>query len=171
MIRTAVIFGGLAFALLVPTGLIFQKESLLATGKPVLLELAPRDPRSLIQGDYMVLDYAISRDRGWNLGESQDGHLVLRLDEHGVGQFVRFHTPGTPLAPDEFLLRYRVRKRRVRLGAEAFFFQEGHAERYAPARYGELRVAANGTSVLVGLRGREREPLGEAPPAPGRSEP
>jgi uncharacterized membrane-anchored protein len=158
--RNAVIFGGLAFALLGPTVLIVQKESLLATGKPVLLELAPVDPRSLMQGDYMVLDYAISRDRGSSQEWPRDGHLVLRLDEHGAGQFVRFHDPGTPLAPGEFLLRYRVRDGRVRLGAEAFFFQEGHAQRYEGARYGELRVAPNGTSVLVGLRNKEREPLG-----------
>ncbi|HYI02917.1 GDYXXLXY domain-containing protein [Hyalangium sp.] len=172
MMRNAVIFGGLAFALLLPSALITQKESLLATGKPVLLELAPRDPRSLMQGDYMVLDYVVSRERGWNKDWPRDGRLVLRLDEDGVGQFVRFHDPGTPLAPDELLLRYRVRDRRVRLGAEAFFFQEGHARRYEAARYGELRVAPNGTSVLVGLRGKEREPLGEASPAaPSTSEP
>jgi uncharacterized membrane-anchored protein len=169
--RNAVIFGGLAFALLLPTALIIQKEALLATGKPVLLELAPRDPRSLMQGDYMVLDYAISRERGWSQGWPKDGRLVLRLDEHGVGQFVRFHDPSTPLAPDEFLLRYRVRNGRVRLGAEAFFFQEGHASRYDAARYGELRVASNGTSVLAGLRGKDREPLVAPPAAPHRSEP
>jgi uncharacterized membrane-anchored protein len=168
--RNAVIFGGLAFALLAPAVLIVQKESLLATGKPVLLELAPRDPRSLMQGDYMVLDYAVSRERGWKQGWPRDGNLVLRLDEQGVGQFVRFHEPGTPLAPDEFLLRYRVRDSRVRLGAESFFFQEGHAGRYNRARYGELRVASNGTSVLVGLRGAEREPLGEATPSPSPPE-
>jgi uncharacterized membrane-anchored protein len=172
MMRNAVIFGGLAFALLLPSALIAQKESLLATGKPVLLELAPRDPRSLMQGDYMVLDYAVSRERGWYKDWPRDGRLVLRLDEKGVGQFVRFHDPGTPLAPDEFLLRYRVRDGRIRLGAEAFFFQEGHARRYEAARYGELRVAPNGTSVLVGLRGKDREPLGEeASPAPSSFEP
>jgi uncharacterized membrane-anchored protein len=169
--RNTVIFGGLAFALLLPTALIVQKEALLATGKPVLLELGPRDPRSLMQGDYMVLEYAISRERGWDRGSSRDGHLVLRLDEHGVGKFVRLHEPSTPLAPDEFLLRYRVRDRRVRLGAEAFFFQEGHARLYDAARYGELRVAANGTSVLVGLRGQDREPLRASSVAPNRSEP
>jgi uncharacterized membrane-anchored protein len=49
----------------------------------------------------------------------------------------------------------------VRLGAESFFFQEGHAQLYNGARYGEVRVAPSGTSVLVGLRGQEREPLGE----------
>lgn len=163
--RNAVILGGLAFVLIVPAALIVQKEALLATGKPVLLQLAPRDPRSLMQGDYMVLNYAISRDQGWEPHLPRDGHLVLRLDEQGVGQFVRLHEPSTPLAPGELLLRYRVRDGRVRLGAEAFFFQEGQARLYEGARYGELRVASDGTSVLVGLRGAERQPLGAIPPA------
>lgn len=163
--RAAVIFGGLALALLVPAGLVVQKESVLANGRTVLLELAPRDPRSLIQGDYMVLDYAISREQQDAPGPlPRDGHLVLRLDEQGVGRFVRFDTPETPLAPGEFKLRYRVRQRRVRLGAESFFFQEGHAQRYGNARYGELRVADSGASVLVGLRDEQRQPLGRVAP-------
>jgi uncharacterized membrane-anchored protein len=161
--RGTVIFGGLALALLGPTGLIVQKEYLLAHARPVLLELAPVDPRSLMQGDYMVLNYAISRDQGWeNEGRPRDGNLVLKLDEQGVGRFVRFHEPGSELGPEEFLLRYRVRDGRVRLGAEAFFFQEGHAERYEAAKYGELRVASSGSSVLVGLRDAKREVLGSA---------
>jgi len=159
--RAAVIFGGLALALLVPAGLVAQKEYVVARGRPVLLELAPRDPRSLMQGDYMVLDYAVSREQWKDAGpRPSDGHLVLRLDEQGVGRFVRFDTPDTPLAPGEFKLRYRVRQRRVRLGAESFFFQEGHAGRYERARYGELRVADSGASVLVGLRDEQRQPLG-----------
>ena len=163
--RAAVIFGGLALALLAPAGLVVQKEHVLANGRTVLLELAPRDPRSLIQGDYMVLDYAISRSQ-WNAPESRpaDGHLVLRLDEQGVGRFVRADTPETPLGPGEFKLRFRVRQGRVRLGAESFFFQEGHANRYERARYGELRVADSGASVLVGLRDEQRQPLGRVAP-------
>jgi uncharacterized membrane-anchored protein len=166
--RAKVIFGGLALALLGPTGLVVQKELVLARGQPVLLELAPVDPRSLMQGDYMTLRYAISAQQGWdNDDKPQDGHLVLKLDEQGVGRFVRFHAPGAQLAPGEFLLRYRIRDGNVRLGAEAFFFQEGHAERYERAKYGELRVASNGGSVLVGLRDDQRAPLGgEHAPAP-----
>ncbi|MFP2907608.1 GDYXXLXY domain-containing protein [Pyxidicoccus sp. 3LFB2] len=165
MMRAAVIFGGLALALGAPAALVAQKEYVLATGRPVLLELAPVDPRSLMQGDYMVLDYAISRERLLDLEQRPpDGHLVLRLDEQGVGRFVRFDSPETPLAPGEFKLRYRVRQQRVRLGAESFFFQEGHAERYEQARYGELRVAGSGASVLVGLRDQERQPMGQATP-------
>jgi uncharacterized membrane-anchored protein len=161
--RARVIFGGLALVVVALVVLVIRKEQVLAHGTPVLLELAPVDPRSLMQGDYMVLDYAVSRELGGS-NVPQEGLLVLRLDEHGVGRFVRKHEPGTPLAPGELLLRYKVRDGRIRLGAESFFFQEGHANHYAGARYGELRVTGNGSSVLVGLRNAERQPLGRAVP-------
>ncbi|WP_241759123.1 GDYXXLXY domain-containing protein [Pyxidicoccus parkwayensis] len=167
--RAAVIFGGLVLALGAPAGLVVQKEYVLARGQTVLLELAPRDPRSLMQGDYMVLDYAVSRESQGKLelgASPSDGNLVLHLDEQGVGRFVRFDTPDLPLAPGELKLRYRVRDHRVRLGAESFFFQEGHADRYARARYGELRVADSGTSVLVGLRDEQHQPMGRETPQP-----
>jgi uncharacterized membrane-anchored protein len=162
--RTGVIFGGLVLVVVALTSLVVRKEGVLTHGKTVLLELAPVDPRSLMQGDYMVLEYAISRDLERQDSLPRDGHLVLRLDELGVGRLVRVHDAGTPLQPEEFLLRYRVRNRSVRLGAEAFFFQEGHANRYARAKYGELRVQADGNSVLVGLRNAERQPLGNSAP-------
>ena len=159
MRRSLVIFGGLAAVL---AGMLFsiaRKERVLAEGHVVLLELAPVDPRSLMQGDYMQLSYAMAREltqarEGW----PRNGRLVLTQDAQGVARFVRRHA-GEPLAPGELLLRYRLRGNVLRLGAESFLFQEGHAERYARARYGELRVAEGGDSVLVGLRGPAREPL------------
>ena len=41
--------------------LIASKETLLRTGQTVKLELAPLDPRSLMQGDYVRLNYKISQ--------------------------------------------------------------------------------------------------------------
>ncbi|WP_338023537.1 GDYXXLXY domain-containing protein [Archangium primigenium] len=162
--RTRVIYGGLALVVGALVLLVIQKEQLLQHGTPLLLELAPVDPRSLMQGDYMVLNYAISQEvrPGWD-NPAEDGRLVLRRDEAGVGRFVGVETPGLALGPGELWLNFKVRGSRVRLGAESFFFQEGHADHYARAKYGELRVAADGTSVLVGLRDAERQPLG--PPA------
>ena len=149
MRRTAVILGGLALVLCAMLWNIARKERLLAEGRRVLLELAPRDPRSLMQGDYMRLDYTLAQQprQGW----PADGHLVLTQAQDDVARFVRLHAGG-PLQPGEFLLRYRIRDGRLRLGAESFFFQEGQAPRYARARYGELRVAQSGDSLLVGLR-------------------
>ena len=44
----------------------------------------------------------------------------------------------------EVKLHYRVRRWNVRLGAESYFFEEGHAADYARAKYGELRVTSGG---------------------------
>lgn len=157
--RTALLFGGLVLALAVPNFAIVQKERLLASGTPLLIELAPVDPRSLIQGDYMRLDYAIERELGSQPDSPRDGKIVVKLDDRGVAQFARLHERGTSVGPNEHLVLYRKRGNRMRIGTDAFFFQEGHASRYAGARYGELRVDRSGGSVLVGLRDSTRRPL------------
>ena len=43
-------------------GSIWQREQLLGSGRVVILELAPVDPRSLMQGDYMALTFAAGRE-------------------------------------------------------------------------------------------------------------
>lgn len=148
--RELLVLGGLLLVLLVPNYAILQKERLLADGTLVLLELAPVDPRSLIQGDYMRLDYAVARELSGRI--PREGNIVVRLDDRGVASFVRRHDPNASLAAGELLLRYRVRDRLVRIATDAFFFQEGHASRYERARFGELRVSKSGESVLVALR-------------------
>ena len=133
---------------------IYKKEQLLAEGMTVFLELAPRDPRSLMQGDYMVLRYSIATVP--ELKEVKtDGYLVIAQDEKKVASFSRIYEEDTALEKNELLLHFRFRQRRIWLGAENFFFQEGHAKSYDNARYGELRVATSGESVLVGLRDAE----------------
>jgi uncharacterized membrane-anchored protein len=42
-------------------GLIASKQQILKTGKTVVLETQPVDPRDLLRGDYVVLSYKISR--------------------------------------------------------------------------------------------------------------
>jgi uncharacterized membrane-anchored protein len=138
-----------AMVLLTLNGLVWQKEQLLASGRMVLLDLAPRDPRSLMQGDYMELRYVVAGNVPTDA--PRDGAVVLRVDPNGVASYERVYDGG-PLAPNEQLLRYRRRDHNVRLGAESYFFQEGHADRYAAARYGELKVTPSGDAVLVGLR-------------------
>ena len=152
------IFGLATVAILVAMNLmIVQKEGVLRSGTRMYLRLAPRDPRSLMQGDYMALNYEITNQFRRD-PPRKDGHLVVTLDANGIATFVRFHD-GTPLAAGERLLRYRSRGQ-VRLGAESFFFQEGHAARYEAARYGELRVAPSGDSVLVGIADDKLRHLG-----------
>ncbi len=155
----AVVMGGLALALGVPLAMALRKERVIAAGTPVLLRLAPVDPRSLIQGDYMALDYAVAREAGSPPLHLRDGRLVVALDGNGVARFVHFDDPGAALRPGEHLLRFHLRRGRVRIGPDAFFFQEGKAALYGRAVYGELRVDASGDAVLVGLRDLNFRPL------------
>jgi uncharacterized membrane-anchored protein len=160
-VRSQLVAAGLVLALGVPNALVIDKERLLAAGTPVLLELAPVDPRSLIQGDYMRLDYAMARELArTQAGWPRTGRIVVALDSNGVARFVRRHDPATPIAAGEQLVLYRRRGGRFRIGTDAFHFQEGHARRYQSARYGELRVARSGASVLVGLRDSALTALG-----------
>lgn len=140
---------------------IYQRERLLSDGRVVLLELAPVDPRSLMQGDYMALRFKVATDAfqhaDWK--QLQDGHIVVTLNELGVGTFKR-RDDGTPIAANEARLRYRIRNEQPKFATNAFFFQEGHAKQYEVARYGEFRVTANGDMILTAMRGADLKTLG-----------
>ena len=144
---------------------VFQRERLLAEGRVAILELAPLDPRSLMQGDYMALRFRLAQEadvRRASGAEDHDGRLVVNPDAQGVARFVRRDGP-EPLRDGEFALRYRVRHGEMKFATNAFFFQEGHGPRYARARYGEFRVAPSGEMLLTHLLDENRQRLGGAP--------
>ncbi|MEL7965048.1 GDYXXLXY domain-containing protein [Vreelandella neptunia] len=149
---------------------VWQKERHLSEGEIVYLELAPVDPRSLMQGDYMALNFALSDQIQSALHQSEryedslkarNGYVVVRLDEKRIAYFQRLDD-GSSLRDDERRLRYRLRNGQVRFTTDAFFFQEGHGERYEPARYGQLRVNTKGEPLLVALYNAELTKLGES---------
>ena len=88
-------------------GLIAQKEVQIRNSEVVFFELAPRDPRSIMQGDYMVLNYKLQRqfgNRKTDMGDS--GVAVLTLDDKKIATLTRRHA-GEKLDPNERLLKYR----------------------------------------------------------------
>ena len=145
---------------------IYAREQIVKEGETLLLELAPVDPRSLIQGDYMRLRYQVADDAPVaELATRQKrGYMVLRADENHVAQFVRFHS-GEALSAGEKLLRfhvlrrYSVEHRSLRIVPDSFLFQEGHAGRYDNARYGVFKFAGAGEYLLVGLAGEDRQQI------------
>jgi uncharacterized membrane-anchored protein len=157
------IWGGFVVVLGAVNVSVVRKEVLRANGQPLLLELAPRDPRSLMQGDYVNLDYAVERDipagDGSGAAAARSGAIVVTVDGRGVGSFARLARSPETLAPHERLLRFRRREGRPRVGPDAFYFQEGQGDRYARARFGELRADAAGEVLLVGLRDAATRPL------------
>ena len=82
--QRALLACGLVLALGVPVGLVVHKERVLRDGATVLLRLAPRDPRSLMQGDFMQLNYRlpteVARELGGLLGSDRP-RVVARGDD------------------------------------------------------------------------------------------
>ena len=160
MRKAIVLLTGLVILALVNYS-IYSRERLVTEGSVVLLQLAPVDPRSLMQGDYMALRFALANALEQQARVAHDARVVVRMDERGVGRYLRVDD-GTALGEGEMALRYRLRDGRVKFATNAFFFQEGTAALYAGARYGEARVAPSGELLITGLRGANLESLGAA---------
>lgn len=161
-------FISLVIILLLVNASIYKKESHLSTGTIVYLELAPVDPRSLMQGDYMALRFDMAnrvdsalRQLKVKKGEASaitDGYVLAQLNDQHVATFKALQT-NQPLAKNEILLRYRVRSGTIKFATNAFFFQEGHAASYEKARYGQFRVDNNGELLLAGMYDKELKHL------------
>jgi len=55
---------------------------------------------------------------------------------------------GKSLQENELRLNYRVRDDNIKFATNAFFFEEGTAELYEQARYGEFKVSEKGELLL-----------------------
>jgi uncharacterized membrane-anchored protein len=136
---------------------IWQKEGLIAHGQQVFVELAPVDPRSLMQGDYMRLNFRVPDDVSIQLKGARV-LVIARRDARGVATLLRLAN-GQPLGPGEFLFELTPKDGRWMLVSDAWFFKEGEGARWAQARYGEFRLETDGRALLVGLRGADLQTL------------
>ncbi|KXI30070.1 GDYXXLXY domain-containing protein [Paraglaciecola hydrolytica] len=162
---------GLLLALGLINGSIYVKEQHLAQGEVVKLKLAPVDPRSLMQGDYMALRFELADDIDSALPEAEshsflatnskrsEGKVIVQLDEQGRASFVALDN-GQTITVKQRKLQYRVRDGRVKFATNAFFFAEGSAQIYEAAEYGEFRVNQQGEVLLVALYNQDMQILG-----------
>lgn len=134
---------------------IRAKEQIIRSGEPIYLALAPVDPRSLMQGDYMALRFQLADQLSAEGAENRANlRAPLVLDDRHVATLAK-----QGVATDRFI-RYRLRDGRAWLGTNAYFFEEGTAARFTNARFGEFRLdRESGEAVLVGLRDAELKAL------------
>lgn len=148
------LLGGTALTVLAANVAIWQKQDLIAHGKPLYLALAPVDPRSLMEGDYMRLRFptvdAHEESLLQDLGSTRP-HMVVQYDARGVATVQRLHTVGQPLAANEMLLELTPKNGSWVVVTDAWFFKEGDAPRWQAARFGEFRVLPDGRALLVGM--------------------
>lgn len=159
VVRALIALGAVLIVGAVNTAIV-GKERIRRSGEIVYLQLEPVDPRSLMQGDYMALRFALvgqiegREGKGKTAREGQIAWAAVALDERRIARLADAE------ASAALKLRYRIRDGHVWLGTNAFFFEEGSAERFTGARYGEFRVDRdNGEAVLVGLRDATLAPM------------
>ncbi|MFT7412980.1 MAG: putative membrane-anchored protein [Paraglaciecola sp.] len=165
----------LILALLVVNWSIYKKEELLDNGKVVFLKLAPVDPRSLMQGDYMALRFEVANHIRTGLKEnglmdsnefnkeSIDGLIYVQLDEKNVASFLGIvpqDITEEAIANKGIVLQFRLRKGQIKFATNAYFFEEGTGKKLEAAEYGEFRVNHNGELLLVTLRDKYLVKLG-----------
>lgn len=145
---------------------IWQNEQLIKNGETVLLELTPVDPRSLMQGDYMALRFAMAdaiRGKLHNKNESLTGQAIVQLDAQRRASLVGLDTQ-QPLEDNQLRLQFRLRNGQLKFATNAFFFEEGTANLYESAQYGLFRVSTEGQLMLTHLLDAQLQTLGQSKP-------
>lgn len=141
-------------------GQIAKSEYLLASGETIKLELVPVDPRSLIQGDYVRLRYAISTvEIEESLSPREKVQLVLAPNEQGVYEFPgiykykgAFNQDYLPSANDVLINARYAGERNVVFGIESYFVPEGTGRQVErEAKFAYVRVGSNGDALLERL--------------------
>lgn len=144
------------------------KEQVIAQGQRILVPLIPVDPRSLMQGDYMALNFSLPFEMREKLKDIVSPSQLVRasLDDQGVATIQGLLTDTSPLEKGELALPLKRLKGQWVLVTDAYFFPEGQGRHFEQTRYGDFRVLPDGRALLVGLADGDGQPV---LPLPGRS--
>lgn len=135
-----------------------KSETLLANGKAIRLELQPVDPRSLLQGDYVILRYSISAlelKPEPNINEKVSVGLVQ--NEEGVyeynGSFVKGRAEeASPAKADVWITGRYKGDGRIEYGIENYFVSEGTGlELEQKAKYANVKVSKSGDALILSI--------------------
>jgi uncharacterized membrane-anchored protein len=146
---------------------VMKKEQVITGGQKIYIALAPRDPRSLMQGDFMALNFGFPRDIQTALDKDdlaqQSVTVVAALDSNGVATVLRVIDPTAPdtstLPSGQLRLPLKRKGGQWVLVTDAFYFPEGRGEPFKQAKFGEFRALADGRALLVGLADESLQPL------------
>ena len=140
------------------------RQVTLTQGREVTLQTAPVDPRSLLQGDYAILDYEIARLPDWMRNEPEGSVVYVVLYECGEVWCADRYSSWEPDPPDVFIRGRVTDRRRLDFGIGTFFVPEGTGHIVERARDVKVVVSlsASGSAVIkqVLVDGRPFDPEG-----------
>ncbi|WP_044339895.1 GDYXXLXY domain-containing protein [Rossellomorea aquimaris] len=143
---------------------VYSNEALLQNGETIMLELQPVDPRSLLQGDYVELNYTISQLEDISIDDSGPITIVLRKNEQGLHEYAgvyrfsgKWNVPYEK-KPGDVLLNGKVssswdNNAQITYGIEHFFIPEGTGlDVEGNVKEAVVKVSDKGDGILVRLR-------------------
>jgi uncharacterized membrane-anchored protein len=138
--------------------MIWERAHLLASGREVVLEVVPVDPRSLFRGDYVILGYDMSRVPAPVPVPDRGDDIYVTLQKGADGKWTVAGSSGSPPAStnaDQVVIKGRVDyttspaegapQTVARYGIESFFVPEG------AGRELETLVRAKKLSALIAV--------------------
>ncbi|MGD8189297.1 GDYXXLXY domain-containing protein [Brevibacillus ginsengisoli] len=146
---------------------VVKSEIILSQGTEIKLNLAPLDPRSLLQGDYVRLNYDISDAHTLPLPEhnqwgfEQKVRVVLQRDDKGIYILKGLTDVNGPSSKiNEVILNGKRQGDRLEYGIETFFVPEGKGfDVQSHAKFALVRVGSNGDAILETLLDEAGNPL------------
>lgn len=155
------------FQLLSVVTIVSMNEYALAHGKEIRLKLQPVDPRGMLQGDYLYLEYdhLTTMSKSELIGstnqklETGDAvRLVLApVDNKGTYAFNRIYTNGVKLADDEVILNGEVvnidsfsGQVNLHFGIDTYFIAENTGTKLSEViNYAKVKLSSGGNAILV----------------------
>lgn len=143
---------------------VYSNETLLQNGETIVLELQPVDPRSLLQGDYVELNYTVSQLEDTSIDDNGPITIVLRKNTQGIHEYTgvyRFNGKwNTPYEkkPGDVLLKGKVtsswdNSAHVTYGIEHYFIPEGTGmDVEGKVKGAVVKVSDKGDGILEQLR-------------------
>ncbi|MBB3112536.1 putative membrane-anchored protein/putative membrane protein [Paenibacillus phyllosphaerae] len=132
---------------------IYTNEAALRGGTEITLKLAPIDPRSMLQGDYVQLRYDISTVPNPGAEDGDKIQVVLKPGQDGVYVYDRLYKPGEELGTGEVVLKgTRKYASEVTYGIENYFIPEGTGAKVEEeAKYARVIVSRSSNGMIVEL--------------------
>ena len=165
----------------------WQGQQIKTRGEILFLELAPIDPLSLVQGQYMRLRFGVEQSYAATLEDQQviqnslgDALGIIELDSNRVGTLSGLLNKSDrsrrhQQRGDFLLLQLHAQLGEsprdsntqqtysIKIKQNSFLFQENTEDRYVQAKYGMFRVKENGCYILVNLADEHLRPLTPRP--------
>lgn len=115
------------------------------------IKTVPVDPRSLIQGDYVVLNYDIAESARMEIGNIRKGYIRIKINDLKIAEFIRIDEEYLPPSNNEISIQFQKNGSNIDIGVNSYLFQEGTGNKFQKAQYAEVIELKNGKLRLKNL--------------------